>query len=1012
MQTPRTAADAQPLRGAIRLLALGVMAVGAVTLVGGLRGIGPQPGPLPGLAEALDWALACCILGLALGLASFRARAAARAAEILAALVVAFGAWSRTPDVLALALLGAGILLARHSASLSRLLALVAGASGLLTLLGHLYGITSMSLPAGPLLWVRAVLQVTAAIGVLFLRPESGLPAALLDRSEAGHELRRLLPPVLILPIALGWVALAGERAGWYDHAFSTALFASTIALSLCGLGLVSYASMRRSAEERRRVRAELAASEARYRRTFEQARIGIAHLAPDGRWLRVNERLCEILGYEAGELLEKTYAEVSHLPDLEVDVREWELLRRGEISDYGVEKRFETKRGELVYADVRLVREEDESGELRHVIVVLQDVTGRKLSEGTLRVYERALAATQNGVVISDARREDHPIAYVNPAFLKITGYAQAEVIGKNCRILNQRAREQVALDEVRRAIAAGEACSVLLRNHRKDGEAFWNQLSIAPVEDPTGKLTHFVGVMVDVTEHVQALAERDELLASAESARQEAESANRAKDRFLSVVSHELRNPLNAILAWASILRDEAEGPEASRAVEAIEAAVHSQTRLVNDLLDASRIRSGSLEIEPAHIDLDGVVRGAVSRLTPVARERGVALELVSHGPAFAMADAERIEQVIRNLVDNALKFTPKGGHVRVELAESEAGLRLEVRDDGRGIPADELPLIFDEFWRGERRSASAGKGLGLGLLIVKHLVERHGGAVRVESGGEGLGTSVHVELPKPGVAATRTPGQDRATPDLAGVEIVVVDDDAPTVDAIGAALTRAGAIPRLAKSVPEALLLFERGQPEVLVSDIGLPDRDGLDLIRAIRRLKEPRRSILAIAVTGLAGPDDRRRMRRAGFDSYLAKPVSPDVVIDRIAWLRALATVACPPARRVLVVAADAPATAELVKRLRRSGHEVREARDADEAIREANRFEPQLVLVDADPAVDLVPLSERLATKGVRADVVGLVDDDGQEDLRGFDLVLRKPIDAEALDRALRLAEET
>src|SRR5262245_1468712 len=266
MQTPRTAADAQPLRGAIRLLALGVMAVGAVTLVGGLRGIGPQPGPLPGLAEALAGALACSIVGLALGLGSFRARAAARAAEILAALVVAFGAWSRTPDVLALALLGAGILLARHSATLSRLLALVAGASGLLTLLGHLYGIASVSpLPAGPLLWVRAVLQVTAAIGVLFLRPESGLPAALLDRSEAGRELRRLLPPVLILPIVLGWVALAGERAGWYDHAFSTALFASTIALSLCGLGLASYASMRRSAEERRRVRAELAASEARY---------------------------------------------------------------------------------------------------------------------------------------------------------------------------------------------------------------------------------------------------------------------------------------------------------------------------------------------------------------------------------------------------------------------------------------------------------------------------------------------------------------------------------------------------------------------------------------------------------------------------------------------------------------------------------------------------------------------------------------------------------------------------
>lgn len=1015
MHQPQTGGGAEslrPARRAVRLLALGMLALGVALLVVWLRGVGSLGGATPGLAFSLDWAAACCGVGIALGLASFEARAAARTGELAAALVVAFGLLTWESDLVGLTLIGAGIAVARRSARLSRALALLAAAIGALAILGHVYGISSASpLPATHLALVKAVLEVAAGLGVLFLRPESGLPAALLDRSEAGRELRRLLPAAVVLPVALGWLALAGQRAGWYDSAFKTALFAGALALSLFGLGFVSYTSLRRSGDERRRARAELAASEARYRRTFEQARIGIAHLAPDGRWLRVNERLCEILGYEAAELLEKTYAEVSHLQDLEIDVKEWELLRRGEINDYGVERRFETKGGELVHADVRLAREEDETGALRHLIVVLQDVTGRKLSEGTLRVYERALSATQNGVVITDALREDHPIAYVNPAFLRITGYASSEVMGRNCRFLNQKAREQVALDEVRRAVAAGEACSVLLRNHRKDGEAFWNQLSIAPVEDPTGKLTHFVGVMVDVTERVQALAEREELLASAESARQEAESANRAKDRFLSVVSHELRSPLNGILAWTSLLRDGLAADEVPRAVEAIEASVHSQTRLVNDLLDASRIRAGTLEIEPARIDLDAVVRSAVSHLEPVAREKEIALELVSHGPAFAMADAERIEQVIRNLVDNALKFTPKGGHVAVDLAEGAASWRLEVRDDGRGIAADELPRVFDEFWQGDRKGSSGGKGLGLGLLIVKHLVERHGGVVRVESDGENLGTTVRVELPKPGADVVAAAGASEP-PDLSGVEVVVVDDDAATVDAIGAALTRLGAIPRLAKSVPEALLFLERGRPDVLISDIGLPDRDGFDLIRTVRGLGDPNRSILAIAVTGLAGPDERRRIRRAGFDSYLAKPVAPDVVIDRIVRLRMLEAATIPPARRVLVLGADAAAAGELVQRLRKAGHEVREARDAAEAMSEATRLEPQLILAEAATPLDVPALLERLAARGVRADVVGLVDDDAEAEPKGFDLVLVKPIDPEALNRVLRFAEET
>jgi PAS domain S-box-containing protein len=942
-----------------------------------------------------------CLLALAQGLAG---------RDLVPLSGLADGEELPTAAAFALALLSWAVVMAPESGALPRTLGVLVGATGALALLGRLYAVPELArLPATRVTDATAALAVASGLGVLFLRPERGLPAAVLDGSEAGRELRRLLPVALLLPAAFGGLVLGGERAGWYQGGLPITLFAIALTLALLTTAFASYTALRRSELERRRFRSELAASEERYRRTFEQARIGIAHVAPDGRWLRVNERLCEILGYDEGELLRKTYAEVSHLPDLELDVKQWELLRRGTIADYGVERRFETKDGEVVHADVRLVREEDPSGALRHLIVVIQDITGRKLSEGTLRVYERALAATQNGVVITDATQDEHRIAYANPAYLQITGYTAAELIGKNPRILNAKARDQAALDEVRRALGRGQPCSVLLRNHRKDGEPFWNELSIAPVEDAKGRLTHFIGVVIDATERVQALGEREELLASAEAARQQAEAANHAKDRFLSVVSHELRSPLNAILAWTSLLRDDGAKEDLARAVESIEASVHVQTRLVNDLLDASRIRGGALEIEPVRVDLAAAVRRAASHVEPVAREKGVSLSVAAPGPALAVADAQRIEQVVGNLLDNALKFTPRGGRVSVELAEGETDWRIDVVDDGCGIAADALPRVFEEFWQGERKGASGGRGLGLGLLIVKHLVERHGGTVHLDSDGEGRGTRARVELPKTAVAAPAAEA-DAPAADLSGLDVVVVDDDAGTLDAIGTALVRAGARARLARSVSEAQALLAERTADVLVSDIGMPDRDGFDLIRAVRA-DAATAALLAIAVTGLVEPDERRRIRRAGFDAYLPKPARPDVVIDRILKLRARQHAPEPPRRRVLTLE-PAGAEGELAALLRELGHQVRTAASAEEALHEASRSAPQLVFVRAGADFDATALAERLVARGVRADLVGLVGAGSEPDLRAFDRIQPAALDLGALDRALRFAEET
>jgi PAS domain S-box-containing protein len=983
-----------------------VRALGLLGVAVGVLGLRTELGSPP---IAPDSALACILLGIALGLATFDLPGSFRAAALFAGVVPVLALFSlglqalpvasRMPPSAALGftLIAAAILVARSWTRASQLLALVAGGLGLGVVLARLYGI--------PLAYPTAVVLMTTASGVFFLHPQRGLAAALLDPSEAGRQLRRLGSAAL-LPALLGWLLVTGSRAPWHQSV-DTVLLVIAFMLSLLGLAAWSYVSLRISDEKRRAARVELAASEARYRRTFEHARIGIAHVAPDGRWLQVNQRLVEILGYEASDLLAKTYADVSYLEDLEVDVKQWELLRRGEISDYAVERRFHAKNGEIVHADVRIAREEDEAGGLRHFIVVLQDVTARKLSDGTRRVYERALAATQSGVVITDARQNDHPIVYANPAFLELTGYSSAELIGKNCRLLNEKAREQAALDELRRAIAAGESCSVLVRNHRKNGEAFWNQLSIAPVEDSTGRVTHFVGVMIDATERVQGVAEREDLLAQAQSARHEAESANRAKDRFLSVVSHELRSPLNAILAWTSLLRDEP-GEEVARVVRSIEASVHSQSRLVNELLDASRIRQGALQIEPVPIDLEPVVRNAVSRMAPIASERGIALEVETRGPAPLFADEERIEQVVGNLIDNALKFTPKGGRVDVRLWDRQEVWRIEVRDNGRGIAADALPHVFQEFWQGGE-SSGRGAGLGLGLLIVKHLVERHGGTVRIESEGRDRGTTVEVDLPRSRATAPEAAGVERA--DLKGLEVVVVDDDDPTVQALGLALGRVGAICRLATSVPEALRLFEGGTPDLLVSDIGLPDRDGFDLIRSLRALDEPVRSVLAIAVTGLVEPEEQRRIRRAGFDAYLAKPVAPDVVIDRMIRLRALQLAQSSPPRRVLILDAVPETSSEIAAALRRKGHAVHQVREPVEALEEATAFRPQLILARISAGLNSSALAERLAARGVRASLVGM-GEDGSEDQKGLDAFLALPPDPEALDRLLRFAEET
>jgi PAS domain S-box-containing protein len=918
------------------------------------------------------------------------------------------------PGLVALALIAIGTSLGLPPRSRAPAAAAFVGLAGavLILLAGAYDGGRHLFAMGSEPSFAAEVAILLAALGALVRQDDFRVFGTLQARDDVGGALRRSLVAVALVPTVFGQLALMGNRAGYYGDATGTALLAVVSMSALAALGFSADSRLRREKAVRDATSLALDASELRYRSIVDRASVGIAQLASDGRWSHVNAKLCEMLGYSEAELVRKTYAEVSHIEDLAPEAEQWERLRRGDLEDFTVQRRFVRKGGEIVNAEVSVVRDSPTASPLRFVAVV-HDVTARDAFENTLRVYERAIAATQNGVVITDARAPHQPIVSVNAAFERMTGYAAREVLGKNCRFLNEGARGQAGLEVLRGAIRAGKACSVMLRNFRADGSGFWNNLSVAPVHDNEGHLTHFVGAMLDATKQVQLMGEREALLQVADEGRHTAEAANDAKDRFLSVISHELRSPMNAVVSWASLLRDETDPTKRELGLDAIEASVRAQTRLVDDLLDTSRIRSGGLWIEFAEIDLTDAVQAAFNRHLQSAHEKRIALGL--HLPcnaATCYADAQRVEQILDNLLGNALKFTPAGGQVRVELFDDAGSWEIAVRDSGRGLSEGSLTRVFEEFWQVDPRG---GRGLGLGLAIVKHLVERQGGSVSVESPGPGLGATFHVAFPKyrasiAALAAQRELAAGGAPADLNGALVVVVDDDRPTAEAFAVALEHAGAIPRIAHTVAGALELLAQS-PAALISDISMPERDGFDLIRSVRSSTDPSREVLAIAVTALSAREDRKRIQRAGFDACLVKPVEPRRVVAHLAELRARLARDAHPLRSLLALADERTRAAGTFDALRAAGHEVREVADARAALRAATERRADAILV-AEPVREpaVARLAERLTSLKARPAFVGLIEP-GAEPARPLSDFMVPLQDFGALRRVLCLLEE-
>jgi PAS domain S-box-containing protein len=510
--------------------------------------------------------------------------------------------------------------------------------------------------------------------------------------------------------------------------------------------------------------------------------------------------------------------------------------------------------------------------------------------------------------------------VTFINPAGERLFGWTSVELLGRRMHDLTHYKRPDgtpFPADECAglRVLRDG----VGLTGHedtfiRKDGSFFPVVYSSSRVV-VDGKVVGLVVVFRDVTRQKQATDEREQLLGIAEHARREAEvaaaaerearraaeAASNAKDAFLATISHELRTPLSPILAWTRMLRKGKVHPEkTSRALEVIDRCAQAQAQLVEDLLDVSRIVSGKLRLEVRPVMLAPVIEKAADIVRPAADAKGLRVQLLLDTEARAvLGDAERLQQVVWNLLSNAVKFTPKGGRVQVVLERVNSSVEIAVSDSGQGIAPDFLPHVFERFEQADVGTSRAHGGLGLGLAIVRHIVEGHGGTVHAESPGVGKGAVFTVKLPlmvartaaemerrHPTVLA-RTDGHD--LPRLEGLRLLLVDDEPDSNEVVHEILSSCGAEVRVAASAEQAREILGRWKPDMVVSDVGMPGEDGYAFIASLRATDGGASRLPAVALTAYASREDKMRLLSAGFQAHVTKPIDPGELVTVIANL---------------------------------------------------------------------------------------------------------------------------
>jgi len=609
--------------------------------------------------------------------------------------------------------------------------------------------------------------------------------------------------------------------------------------------------------------------------------------------WNRSAERL---FGYSAAEAVGR-HIDIIVPEELRHEERMiLERLRRGERIDH-----FQTirvaKNGRRLNISLSISPIKDASGKIIGASKVSRDVTASMRAQVDQAILA-AIVETSDDAIVS--KNLDGIIQSWNRSAERLYGYSADEAVGRHIDLIipeELRDEERTILARLRRGDRVDHFETVRVT---RDGRRLDISLSISPIKDPSGRIIGASKVARDITERKRAEREREVLLASERAARAEAERAGRMKDEFLATLSHELRTPLNAIVGWIHILRKKPPTPETlEQGLTVIDRNARVQSQLISDLLDMSRIISGKMRLDVQRVELPVVIEAALDAVRPAAEAKGIRIQSVLEPIVDPVnGDPARLQQVVWNLLSNAVKFTPRDGRVQLVLSRVNSHVELSVSDTGKGIAPEFLPHVFERFRQADSSTSREHGGLGLGLSIVRQLVELHGGTIAASSAGEGHGATFTVSLPlaivhrradgSPGVhpraSTLAAPAADTA--DLRGIRVLVVDDEADARDLIRRVLEESYAVVTTTTCAADAMQAAVTVRPHVILSDIGMPECDGYALMRDLRRagIKAP-----AAALTAFARSEDRTRALQAGYTTHISKPIEPVELVAAVAAL---------------------------------------------------------------------------------------------------------------------------
>jgi PAS domain S-box-containing protein len=631
--------------------------------------------------------------------------------------------------------------------------------------------------------------------------------------------------------------------------------------------------------------------------------------LSPDGHIRSWNSGAVRIMGYDDAEAIGRHFSMFYGAEDLERRKPQFELEtaeREGRVEDEGWRLR---KDGTRFWANTIITALRDDSGSLRGFAKITRDMTERRRAMEELRqsteVFQLLVSNVREyAIFMLDTSGN---VATWNAGAERIKGYTPKEIIGKHFSLFYTE-EDQRAGKPQRKLEIAREKGSVEDEGWRvrKDGTRFWANVVVTAVYDSHGELRGFAKITRDLTaqkhaeETQRALLEQREARLQAEEERRRAEASyrvaqesNRAKDEFLMTLSHELRTPMTAILGWARLLPTMSpEEPMFREAVNSIARGAQLQARLIDDILDVSRIVSGKLRLSPEVVEVGRVVMSAVDAVSATADAKGIRITTtLAPGLGTMVVDSTRLHQVIWNLLSNAVKFTPRGGAVQVAARRTVSHVQISVCDNGEGIDSQFLPHMFEPFRQAELPHTRVHGGLGLGLSIVRYIVEAHGGMITAESRGRGQGSEFTVTLPVRAVAADsgkRSSREDFVHRDrLRAVDMVIVEDDQEARDMISAVLRASGANVRAFDSAGGAIIAIGERKPELLITDIAMPEVDGYAFVRKLRErgLTTDMKIVALSAFPAGAEP--------TGFDAYLTKPIDPFQLIEDVARIVARA-----------------------------------------------------------------------------------------------------------------------